>query len=246
MDIYKWSLRLLPLLFRYRYICLLFLNQKQDQIALEKPARLTRQYDMLLKLTKGKTGQKSKWQNGILLIWCGLVWSGLHHLVSEFIGFNESNELYKAFMPIYNWSRFLARVDGWRWRDRSRVVHEVLADLKTCHRSSGIWDFSEERWSPTGIFHLLYSDTPHLVSTCIMQMTDSDTQHLVIPSSGTNHLLYLGVSDTLSDSIQCLNFFQKMIHSIFNSISLYPRLNLKYHSIQKKFCWFNSKDNSIQ
>jgi len=41
-------------------------------------------------------------------------------------------------------------------------------------------------------------------------------------------------------------FCQKMIHSIFNSILLHPRFNSKYHSIQRKFCWFNSKDNSIQ
>ena len=41
-------------------------------------------------------------------------------------------------------------------------------------------------------------------------------------------------------------FCQKMIHSIFDSITLYPRFNSKYYSIQKKFCWFNSKDNSIQ
>ena len=40
-------------------------------------------------------------------------------------------------------------------------------------------------------------------------------------------------------------FCQKMIHSIFDSISLYPRFNSKYYSIQKKFCWFNSKGNSI-
>ena len=41
-------------------------------------------------------------------------------------------------------------------------------------------------------------------------------------------------------------FCQKMIHSIFDSILLYPRFNSKYYSIQRKFCWFNSKDNSIQ
>ena len=40
-------------------------------------------------------------------------------------------------------------------------------------------------------------------------------------------------------------FCQKMIHSIFDSILLYPRFNSKYYSIQK-ICWFNSKDNSIQ
>ena len=57
---------------------------------------------------------------------------------------------------------------------------------------------------------------------------------------------WLGVFDTLSDSIQCLNFAKKMIHSIFDSISLYPRFNSKYYSIPKKICLFNSKDNSIQ
>ena len=41
-------------------------------------------------------------------------------------------------------------------------------------------------------------------------------------------------------------FWQKMIHSIFDSILLHPRFNSKYYSIKKKFCWFNSKDNSIQ
>ena len=40
-------------------------------------------------------------------------------------------------------------------------------------------------------------------------------------------------------------FCQKMIHSILDSILLCPRFNSKYYSIQKKFCWFNSKDNSI-
>ena len=55
----------------------------------------------------------------------------------------------------------------------------------------------------------------------------------------------IGVFDTLSDSIQCLDFAKKIIHSIFDSILLCPRLNSKYYSI-KKFCWFNSKDNSIQ
>ena len=30
-------------------------------------------------------------------------------------------------------------------------------------------------------------------------------------------------------------FCHKMIHSIFNSILLYPRFNTKYYSIQKKF-----------
>ena len=39
-------------------------------------------------------------------------------------------------------------------------------------------------------------------------------------------------------------FCQKMIHSIFDSILLYPRFNLKYNSII--ICWFNSNDNSIQ
>ena len=43
-----------------------------------------------------------------------------------------------------------------------------------------------------------------------------------------------------------LNFAKKMIHSIFDSILLCPRFNSKYYSIQKKFCWFNSNDNSIQ
>ena len=37
----------------------------------------------------------------------------------------------------------------------------------------------------------------------------------------------------------------KMIHSIFDSILLYPRFNSKYYSIQRKF-WFISKNNSIQ
>ena len=54
------------------------------------------------------------------------------------------------------------------------------------------------------------------------------------------HLLFLGVFDTLPDSIQCLNFAKKIIHSIFDSILLYPRFNSKYYSIQK-----NSAD-SIQ
>ena len=40
-------------------------------------------------------------------------------------------------------------------------------------------------------------------------------------------------------------FCQKMIHSLFDSILLYPRFNSKYYSIQRKFCWFNSKNNSI-
>ena len=39
---------------------------------------------------------------------------------------------------------------------------------------------------------------------------------------------------------------QKKIHSIFDSILLYPRFNSKCYSIQKKICWFNSKYNSIQ
>ena len=50
----------------------------------------------------------------------------------------------------------------------------------------------------------------------------------------------------VEDSIQYLNFAKKMIHPIFDSILLYPIFNSKYYSIQKKFCWFNSKDNSIQ
>ena len=46
-------------------------------------------------------------------------------------------------------------------------------------------------------------------------------------------------------------FCQKMVHSIFDSILLYPRFNSKYYSIQKviqlkKFCWLNSMGNSIQ
>ena len=41
-------------------------------------------------------------------------------------------------------------------------------------------------------------------------------------------------------------FCQKMIHSIFDSILLYPRFNLKYYSIQNKLWWFNSKYYSIQ
>ena len=41
-------------------------------------------------------------------------------------------------------------------------------------------------------------------------------------------------------------FCQTMVHSIFDSILLYPRFNSKYYSIQRKLCWFNSKDNSIQ
>ena len=53
-------------------------------------------------------------------------------------------------------------------------------------------------------------------------------------------LLGLGVFDTLSDSIQSLNFAKKNIHSMFESILLYPRLNSKYYSIRK-----NSAD-SIQ
>ena len=35
----------------------------------------------------------------------------------------------------------------------------------------------------------------------------------------------VGVFDTLSDSIQYLNFAKKMIHSIFDSILLYPRFS---------------------
>ena len=41
-------------------------------------------------------------------------------------------------------------------------------------------------------------------------------------------------------------FCQKIIHSIFDSILLYPRFNSKYYSIKRIFCWFNSKDNWIQ
>ena len=44
----------------------------------------------------------------------------------------------------------------------------------------------------------------------------------------------LVVFDTQSDSIQCLNFAKKTIHSIFGLILLYPRFNSKYYSIQKK------------
>ena len=56
MDIYKRSLWLLPLLFRYRYICMhgFLRNQKQDQIGLVRSARWTRQSDMLLNLANGK------------------------------------------------------------------------------------------------------------------------------------------------------------------------------------------------
>ena len=46
----------------------------------------------------------------------------------------------------------------------------------------------------------------------------------------------LGVFNTLSDSIQYLNFAKKMINLIFDSILLYPRFNSKYYSIQRKFC----------
>ena len=44
------------------------------------------------------------------------------------------------------------------------------------------------------------------------------------------------VGDTQSDSIQRLNFAKKTIHSIFDSILLYPRFNSKYSLIQKIFC----------
>ena len=76
-------------------------------------------------------------------------------------------------LPIYKCSRFLAQVDGWRdladlpavffsfvkqkskyilveslqskRRDQPSVVHEVLANLKTDHGASGIYDSPEER-----------------------------------------------------------------------------------------------------
>ena len=51
--------------------------------------------------------------------------------------------------------------------------------------------------------------------------------------TGSNKL-ELVVADTQSDSIQCLNFAKKNIHSIFDSILLYPRFNSKYYSIKKK------------
>ena len=54
MDIYKWSFLLLPSLFRYRYICVVFFNQKQGQNGLERSARWTGQPEMLLNLTKCK------------------------------------------------------------------------------------------------------------------------------------------------------------------------------------------------
>ena len=37
--IYKWSFLLLPSLFRYRYICVVFFNQKQGQNGLKRSAR---------------------------------------------------------------------------------------------------------------------------------------------------------------------------------------------------------------
>ena len=37
-----------------------------------------------------------------------------------------------------------------------------------------------------------------------------------------------------------------MINSIFDSILLNPRFNSKYYIIQRKFCWFNSKDHHRQ
>ena len=38
--------------------------------------------------------------------------------------------IHEAYMPVYMGSRFLARTDG-TGRDQSKVVQEVLADLKT-------------------------------------------------------------------------------------------------------------------
>ena len=46
-------------------------------------------------------------------------------------------------------------------------------------------------------------------------------------------IMIVVVADTQSDSIQCLNFAKKMIHSIFDSILFYPRFNSKYYSIRK-------------
>ena len=43
-----------------------------------------------------------------------------------------------------------------------------------------------------------------------------------------DHWLAVVVGDTQSDSIQCLNFAKTLIHSIFDSILLYPRFNSKY------------------
>ena len=63
---------------------------------------------------------------------------------------------------------------------------------------------------------------------------------------GVRKILNLGVFDTLSDSIQFFNFAKKRIHSIFYSILPYSTFNSKYYSIQRKFCWINSKDDSIQ
>ena len=52
----------------------------------------------------------------------------------------------------------------------------------------------------------------------------------------------LGVADTLSDSIQCLNFAKKwFIQYCFTQDSIQNK-----YSIQKKIRWFNSKDNSFQ
>ena len=51
----------------------------------------------------------------------------------------------------------------------------------------------------------------------------------------------IGVLDTLSDSIQCLNFAKKIIHSIFDSILLYPRFKINSGNSIQKIIRFNSR-----
>ena len=67
-------------------------------------------------------------------------------------------------------------------------------------------------------------------SSCFQVFTKSETRprvyrFLLVPRVTG---LGVGVFDTLSDSIQHLNFAQKMINSIFNLILLYSRFNSKY------------------
>ena len=67
----------------------------------------------------------------------------------------------------------------------------------------------------------------------------------LISSMNSVNAIDLGVGDTKSDSIQCLNlakkwFIQYSIQYCFTQHSIQNIIQLK------KICWFNSKDNSIQ
>ena len=152
--------------------------------------------------------------------------------IHEVILWSQQNEIKFCIFNLFHQQNFdIRKVDSNFWKCKSQFSDKIVSIM---YRGSAILQASHKNCSKIAKRRSLRNINTSGIAylKCILTK-----KNLCLTLSGERYPIWFN---------SIFEFCQKMIHSIFDSILLYPRFNSKYYSIQNKLWWFNSKYYSMK